>query len=117
MALTTSQTQTGYYVAKFAGSKANVFIYRDGLLGIRRQISINSTLREDAEADLDDVNMRIGKEQIIFTALNLGDNIPDFARLFTPQPTDLKFFAKYNWYSFQNKAAAHAILLQLAPLG
>ena len=116
MALTTSLTQTGYYVAKFAGSNANVFIYRDGYLGIRRQIFITPTQREVAEADLDDVNIRIGAEQIIFTALNLGDDIPDFARLFTPL-RDLNFFANYRWYSFQDEAAAHTILLQLAPLG
>ncbi len=52
MALGTFPTKTGYYVAKFKGSKANVFIYRNGYLGIRNRISIHKWQRDAAEADL-----------------------------------------------------------------
>jgi len=117
MALGTFPTKTGYYVAKFEGSKANVFIYRNGYLGIRNRISINEGQRHAAEADRRRVEQRIQSETDIFVPLNLGGVIPNWASLFTPAPQDPKFFETYTWYSYQNREAAHKILLELAPRG
>ena len=116
MALGTFPTKTGYYVAKFEGSKANVFIYRNGYLGIRNRISINEGQRHAAEADLAIVNQRILAEEHIFVPINHRNDIPDWVGLFTPAPQDPKFFKTYTWYSYQNRKAAHKILLELAPL-
>ena len=118
MALRTSQTKTGYYVAKFEDSKANVFIYLDGYLGIRKEISINQEQRQEAEADLAIVKLQIEAEKNIFNRLPCGDGAPPWAHLFTPKPQDPRFAKSYSWYSFsQNTQAALGILLKLAPLG
>ena len=114
MALGNFHTKTGYYVAKFKGSKANVFIYRDGYLGIRNRISIHKWQRDAAEADLAIVNQRILAADPIFVPINHGNDIPDWVGLFTPAPQDPKFFKTYTWYSYQNRQAAHKILLELA---
>jgi hypothetical protein len=116
MALGTFPTKTGYYVAKFEDTKANVFIYRDGYLGIRNRISINEGQRHAAEADLAIVNERILAASHIYDPINLGNANPDWVRLFTAAPQDQRFFNTYTWYSYQNRETAHEILLELAPL-
>ena len=121
MALFIRKTKTGYSVAKFGDSDANVFIYRRvdgaGYVGIRREVFIQAALHDVATADRDAVQAQVAANPDLFqpVAWAPGIPIPNWAGKFTPgQPTE-DFFGKYIWYSYQDTAAAEAFLEGLAP--
>ena len=120
MALTFELKASGYCVAKFAGSRSNVFIFRYdrgvGFVGVRKSVAVRPDQQAAATANRDAVAQRIGRASDLFEPFSWAHpQPPSWAKRFTPGKPPEDFFQSYTWFRYRQAGAVHDFLRNLTP--